>query len=196
MNKKLKILRKLLHIIFSIFLIWQSILLVNRLTNIQFTRLIDIVLNAIFINLFVTGIFTIVYSFPFYKLLPSKYYKINKTKQLKAFCKIIQMDLFKKILHYTLWKKKQNEKYYFNGKRNGFREFEINSMKAEFGHFLGFILIMVIIFYIGIKGSLLTAIIVFAINIIFNFYPFILQRYHRLRIELLKHSFNKNQYIL
>lgn len=184
----LKILLKSLHIMFSIFLIWQSILLVNRLTTNQFTRLTDILLNAIFINIFVTGIFTIVYSFPIYKLLPSKYYKINKTKRLKAFCKIIQIDLFKKILVHTLWRKRHNKKYYFNGTINGLRDFEINSMKAEFGHFIGFTIVMVITIYIGIKGSLQSAIMIFIINILFNFYPFILQRYHRSRIELLRQS--------
>jgi hypothetical protein len=139
-------------------------MLINRLTTYQFTGLTDIILNAIFINLFVTGIFTIVYTFPIYKLLPYKYYKISKPKQLKAFCKIIQMDLFKKILVNTLWRKRSNKKYYFNGTINGLRDFEINSMKAEFGHFIGFMIVMVITIYIGIKGSLLSAFMIFIIN--------------------------------
>lgn len=191
MNKVLRITRKLFHIIFSIFLMWQSIQLINRLSGNEFSRVTDIVLNSIFINLFVTGIFTIVYSFPVYKLIPSMYYKINRPKHLKSFCKIIKMGLFKKMLLYTLWNKKQNKKYYFDGSRNGLREFEIVTMKSEFGHFLAFIILIVIAVYIGIKGSLFIAVVVFIINILFNFYPFILQRYHRMRIEILRQAVYK-----
>jgi hypothetical protein len=155
------------------------------LDNLSINRSLSLsqsLLNAIFLNLFVTGIFTIVYSFPVYKLLPERYYSINNPKLFKSFCNLIKIEYFKKILLITFWRKKQNKKYFFNGTRNGFAEFKINTMKSEFGHFMGFIIVMILTIYIGIKINMVTALMVFIINIIFNFYPFILQRYHRQRL--------------
>ena len=90
--------KKLLHAGFSLFLIWQTFLL---LENLSFNRSLSFsqsLLNAILLNLFVTGIFTIVYSFPVYKLLPDNYYRINNPERLKSFCNLIKIEHFKKIL--------------------------------------------------------------------------------------------------
>ena len=174
--------KKLLHAGFSLFLIWQTFLL---LENLSFNRSLSFsqsLLNAILLNLFVTGIFTIVYSFPVYKLLPDNYYRINNPERLKSFCNLIKIEYFKKILLVTFWGKKQNKKYFFNGTRNGFAEFKLNTLKSEFGHFVGFVVVMILTIYIGIKINIFIALLAFVINIIFNFYPFILQRYHRLRL--------------
>lgn len=174
--------KKLLHIVFSIFLIWQTQVLLENLSINRTTSFSQSLLDGILLNLFVTGIFTIVYSFPFYKLLPERYYRINNPIMFKSFCNLIKVEYFKKILMITFWRKNQNKKYFFNGTRNGFAEFKINTMKSEFGHFLGFIVVIILTIYIGIKIYLVTALTAFIINIIFNFYPFILQRYHRLRL--------------
>ena len=97
--------KKLLHAGFSLFLIWQTFLL---LENLSFNRSLSFsqsLLNAILLNLFVTGIFTIVYSFPVYKLLPDNYYRINNPERLKSFCNLIKIEYFKKILLVTFWGK-------------------------------------------------------------------------------------------
>jgi hypothetical protein len=185
MNDIIKIIGKILHIGFSFFLIWQTIMLLNKLSINQSAEFPYRLLDALFLNLFVTGVFTIVYSFPIYKLLPDGFYNINNPKLFKSFCNIIHIELYRKLLLLTLWRKKQNKEYYFNGARSGFKGFEINLMKAEFGHFFGFTITVLLTFYIGIQGNLLTATIAFLINIIFNFYPFILQRNHQLRLNRL-----------
>ena len=146
----------------------------------------DKFLDAVFLNLFVTGVFTIVYSFPAYRLLPEKYYSIKNPGLLKITGRIIQIDLFKKLLTRTIWNKKQNKKYFFSGYRNGFSDLEIATRKSEFGHFAGFCLVMILAIVIGIKANYFTASMILVINIFFNFYPFMLQRFHRLRLTELR----------
>ena len=98
----MNILKKILHIGFSSFLVWQTFMLVERLLTNQQTDLSDKFLDAVFVNLFVTGVFTIVYSFPVYRLLPAGYYSIHNPRLLKMVGQIIQIELFKKLLIITI----------------------------------------------------------------------------------------------
>ena len=145
------------------------------------------------INLFITGIFTIVYSFPIYKMLPESYFKIKNPKQLMFLNKLIKIEIFRILLVSTIWSKQNNKKHFFNGTRKGFIEFEENTRKSEFGHFVPFILIIFMTIYVGIFNDLNKAIWIFLINIPFNFYPFILQRFHRMRLNRLKFNCKQNR---
>jgi len=185
------IIKKILHIIFSIFLIWQTVMLVERLLDNQPSDFSSRFIDAIFINLFVTGIFTIVYSFPVYRLLPSGYYKINNPRLLKSWGQIIRIDLFKKLLTKTIWNKNQNKKYFFSGYRNGFNDLDIATRKSEFGHFIGFYVVMILTLLIGFKTHYAIAIMIFIVNIFFNFYPFMLQRFHRMRMNEIKNRLSE-----
>jgi len=183
------IIKKILHSLFSLFLIWQTIMLVDKLLVNQVSNFLDRFIDAILINLFVTGIFTIVYSFPVYRLLPIGYYKIKHPRLLKICGQIIQIDLFKKLLIWIIWNQKQNKKFFFSGFRNGFDNLVISSMKSEFGHFIGFCIVMIFTIVIWIKESYSLAIMILIVNIFFNFYPFMLQRFHRLRLDELRNRF-------
>jgi len=185
----MNIFKKILHIVFSSFLVWQTLMLVERLLTNQSTDLLDKFLDAVFVNLFVTGVFTIVYSFPVYRLIPARYYSIHNPRLLKIVGQIIQIDLFKKLLTKTIWNKKQNKKYFFSGSRKGFGDLEITTRKSEFGHFVGFCIVMILTILIGFKTDISIAIMIFIVNILFNFYPFMLQRFHRLRLNELKNRF-------
>jgi hypothetical protein len=178
--------KKILHLIFSSFLVWQTFMLVERLLGNQPASFFDKFLDAIFLNLFVTGIFTIVYSFPAYKLLPERYYSIQNPVFLRQVGQVIQIELFKKLLTNTIWNKKQNKKYFFSGLRNGFGDLEISTKKSEFGHFFGFCIIMILTILIAFKSNYSLVIMISIVNMFFNFYPFMLQRFHRLRLSELK----------
>lgn len=182
----MRILKKITHLIFSSFLVWQSFILVERLLRNQTDNILDKFLDALFLNLFVTGVFTIVYSFPAYRLLPERYYSIQNPKLLRRVGEIIQMDLFKKLLTNTIWSKKNNKRHFFSGFRNGFIDMETATKKSEFGHFLGFCVVMLLTIVMAIKTLYLLAVMIFIVNILFNFYPFMLQRFHRLRVNELK----------
>lgn len=185
----MKALGKILHIIFSFFLVWQTSMLIDRILYNPPVDFSDKFLDSIFVNLFVTGIFTIVYSFPIYKLLPAKYYSIQNPKLLNFCGQIIQIGLFKKLLTTTIWNRKQNKKYFFSGFRNGFNDLETTTMKSEFGHFMGFCIVTILAIVVGIISSFLIAIMILFVNVFFNFYPFMLQRFHRLRLAELRRRF-------
>ena len=161
-------------------------MLVEKILTNKYSDFSDILLDSIFINLFVTGIFLIVYAFPVHRLLPEKYYIISNPRFLKTFGHIIHIKLFKKLLLHTIWTRKQNKKYYFNGLRAGFEDFEMTTIKGEFGHFMGFCVVMILTILIGLKTNLTITLTILFINIFFNFYPILLQRHHRLRIGELK----------
>ena len=173
-----------MHSIFAVFLIWQSIQLFDRIIfSSKSGSFPDLIVNAVLINLFITGIFTIVYSFPIYKILPEPYYKIRHPKQLVFLNKLFKIEIFRTLLRSTIWSKQSNKKHFFNGTRNGFIIFEENTRKSEFGHFVPFIIIIFMTIYVGIFNDLNKAIWILLINILFNFYPFILQRFHRMRLD-------------
>lgn len=182
-----KVFGKTMHSIFAVFLIWQSIQLFDRIvSNSKSGSFPDLIVNAILINLFITGIFTIVYSFPIYKILPESYFKITNPKQLIFLNKLFKIEIFRTLLRSTIWNKQNNKKHFFNGTRNGFIEFEENTRKSEFGHFVPFIIITFLTIYVGIFNDLYKAIWIFLLNIILNFHPFILQRLHRMRLNRIK----------
>jgi hypothetical protein len=146
----------------------------------------ELFFDALFLNIFVTGVFTIVYSFPAHRLLPDTYYSIHNPKLLTRVGKIIQMDLFKKLLTKTIWRERNNKKYFFNGFRGGIDNLEVAARQSEFGHFMGFCVVMSLAVFFAIKTSFLIAVMIFVVNIFFNFYPFMLQRFHRLRVNKVK----------
>jgi len=147
-----------------------------------------IIVNAIFLNLFITGIFTIVYSFPIYRILPESYYKIKNDRHLNYLNRLLKIELFRSFLRLIIWTKKNNRNYFFNGTRKGFKEFEENTKKSEFGHFIPFILIISITIYIGIFNDWKKALLILIIDFAFNFYPFILQRFIRMRLTRVKNN--------
>jgi hypothetical protein len=185
----MKIIKKILHSLFSVFLIWQTIMFVDKLLVNQVSNYPGRFIDAILINLLVIGIITIVHSFPAHKLLPLEYYKIKNPQLLKICGQIMQIDLYKKLLILTIWNRKQNKKYFFNGYRNGFDNMIISSMTSEFGHLIGFCIVMILTIIIGIKASYSLAIMILFVNLFFNFYPFMLQRFHRLRLDELRNRF-------
>lgn len=89
----------------------------------------------------------------------------------------------------TIWNRKQNKKYFFSGFRNGFNDLETTTMKSEFGHFMGFCIVTILAIVVGILASFLIAIMILFVNVFFNFYPFMLQRFHRLRLAELRSRF-------
>ena len=83
------------------------------------------------------------------------------------------------------------QKNYFDGTINGLTDFEIKTKKSEFGHLIPFILLTIICIYFVMKKLFWGAFFAMFINIIFNFYPVILQRHHRSRTARLKKILEK-----
>lgn len=134
-------------------------------------------------NLYFTGVAAFsVFALPVERLLPDAYYHINRPKNLQRFAKNIGLEGFQRLLLATVWRKKEKQKDYFNGKSTGLAEFDTNTRKSEFGHLIPFILLCFVTVILVIFGHAVASLTTLLINIFFNFYPVILQRVHRIRI--------------
>ena len=144
---------KILLLIASIFLIWQSIDLIINIDNFIINSWWSIFLSSFFINLFITGIFAFSgFAFPTQKLLPNSYYQIQDPKKLKKIYEAFQVHMFRRILLATIWKSKKQRKKYFNGTENGIPNLEEQSRKSEFGLLIPFIIISFVAIYLFIIG--------------------------------------------
>lgn len=171
----------------TVILIWISYDLLGIITKLEINSWILSIFIAWIINLVFTGIFAFSgFAFPTQKLLPKSYYKISHPKKLKKTYKTLKVNLFRQILLATLWKSQKQREKYFNGKENGISNLAEQSMKSEFGHLIPFIIICFVSSYLVLIGFFKLAVITFVINFIGNFYPIILQRHHRMRIQILR----------
>jgi len=179
--------KKTLLSVASIFLIWQSYDLLTHLDKLEINSWGLIIFIAWIINLYITGIFAFSgFAFPTQKLLPKSYYTIRHPEKLRRTYKLLRVDLFRKMLLATFWRNKKQRKKYFNGKEDGISNLVKQSMKSEFGHLLPFILIILLSFYLILSGALKLGLFALLINFIGNLYPIILQRHHRMRIQIIR----------
>ena len=168
-------------------MIWQSYDLLQMLPRLKDVSWGLAIFLAWIINLFITGIFAFsVFAFPTQKLLPGAYYKVRYPKQLKRWYKALNVELFRKMLLATLWKSQEKQQKYFNGKKDGIANLEEQSMKSEFGHLLPFLIINLVSIYMLTIGLTKLSLLTLLINIIGNLYPVILQRHHRMRIQIIR----------
>jgi hypothetical protein len=179
--------KKILFSIATVFLIWQSYSLLSNIDKLEINSLGLLIFIAWIINLFLTGIFAFSgFAFPTQKMLPKSYYKIYHPRRLKKSYKALRIDLFRQMLLVTLWKSQKQRKKYFNGKKNGIPNLVEQSMKSEFGHFIPFVIICFVSTYLIVIGLTKLGVCTFLINFVGNFYPIILQRHHRLRIQIIR----------
>ena len=184
MNKMVK---KILYSFASLFLIYQSLAILRSIHHLETDSFGLLLFLAWIINLFITGVFAFpTFAFPTHKLLPASYYTIRDFNIIKRLYQNFKVDWFRKFLLATLWRNKKQRKGFFDGTREGIEHLEVQSSKAEFGHLLPFIILTVVSIYLLIIGQFVLGIMCMLINIIGNFYPILLQRHHRMRIQLLK----------
>lgn len=179
--------KKILLSIASLFLAWQSLKLLQYIAEITITSWGLTIFIAWIINLFITGVFAFSgFAFPTQKLLPNNYYKVHHPKKLKKTYKLLNVELFRRMLLATLWKSQTQRQKYFNGKKTGMANLVEQSMKSEFGHLIPFLILSIVSIYLLTIGLAKLAVFTFLINVIGNFYPIILQRHHRMRIQLIE----------
>ena len=140
---------------------------------------------AMAFNLLITGVFAFAgFVFPTHKLLPGSYYQIKNVEALNTVYKWLGVVYFKYFLLMTFYRKADNKKY-FSGTKAGIIHFDYNTKQSEFGHLMAFIIIVVLSVIPLYTGHQQVFIWIHAINIVFNFYPIILQRKHRMAIQRL-----------
>jgi hypothetical protein len=179
--------KKVLFSVFGIFLGFQSwklvsIILVYR-SEANLT-LPESLVYAFLINLFLTGVFAFPgFVFPTHRMLPKAYYDISNPSVLSGLFKALGVKYFRILLMIAFWGKKKNKKKFFDGTRNGIENLIYQSKQSEFGHLAPLVLISVISFSFVVQQHYLLAAMTIFINVVGNFYPILLQRHHRMRIQ-------------
>ena len=180
-------LKKILLLTLSLFLIQQSYNLLGNIAGWKTLTLgVSIFLGWV-VNMYITGIFAFAgFALPTQKLLPESFYKINQPKKLKSLFKKLKGEWFRKFLLATVWRSKAQQAKYFDGTLSGIEHFETQSKKSEFGHLFPFIILTPVGIYLIIKGLVAFGVATLVFNILGNFYPILLQRHHRMRIDVLR----------
>jgi len=138
---------------------------------------------ALLLNLFITGVFAFIgFAYPTSKLLPSVYYTVRYPRFMQRLAKAIGMTFFRVGLLKVFWGSEKNRKKYFNGTKQGIRNFDFQTRQSEFGHLAAFIPLLGVAVYMLAKGHVISSLITSVVNFIGNFYPIILQRLHRIQI--------------
>jgi hypothetical protein len=181
------ILKKIALSCASVFLLYQSINFLPLFTQISnTTHLGATLLIAGGINLFITGIFAFAgFAWPTENLMPRSYYLVTRKAALKKYCKALGIDYFRQFLLMTFWRDKNQQKRYFDGSKKGLTILARNARKSEFGHLLPFCLITALCAYLASLQLWWLIVFTTVINIFFNLYPILLQRQHRMRIDIM-----------
>jgi hypothetical protein len=182
--------KQLLFVTISIFLIYFSYDLISKIVDVEITSWPWIIFTAWAINMAVTGIFAFPgFVLPTERLLPDSYYHIRQPERLARVFRILGVEAFRKFLLATLWRDQKRNKQYFNGTPGGMDNLLTQSRKSEFGHLIPFLLLIVVSAFFFSKGKAALGSATIVINILGNFYPVILQRQHRLRISRIRQRF-------
>ena len=180
---------KVLLPLVSIFLAFQSYKLVSSMHQFKIESVPALLLIAWLINMFVTGVFALTgFVHPTQKLLPDVYYSIRNPELLTRVYNFLRVGLFRKFLLATIWKNRRKQKTYFNGKKSGFSNLAEQSRKAEFGHLIPFVILLLISIYFLLIHLPMLGFFVLLWNLLGNLYPVILQRHHRMRIQRIMNS--------
>lgn len=182
----MKIIKKIFFSLLSLFLLFFSFTSLKQILAFgpEQLGLKSSLYLGFMINLCVTGIFAFPgFVFSTSKALPENYYIIKRPSKLIHWYNVLGVKYFRKLLIIFFWGKKDHRKKFFDGTKSGLKQFIYQSKQSEFGHLGALVLLLIINLLFLIPGYNLLVLFTFLINIIGNFYPVILQRYHRIRIQ-------------
>ena len=168
----------------SAFLLYQSIRLTPQFPNVAGAGWPLTLLIGWGYGLFVTGIFAFAgFAYPTQRLLPAAYYRVRRPDVLRRWYRRLGVSWFRGALLATLWRGKEQSGRYFNGRRDDLHHLRVQSEKSEFGHLLPLIVVTGVAVWLLARGAVRLAVVMQAVNVVGNFYPIVLQRYHRQRLD-------------
>ena len=190
----MKVAKKILLPVFSLFLIYRSVELMRQLmhsdpADFTFSESLFI---AFLLALYITGVFAFPgFAYPTSRVLPERYYALKNPPKLEWLYDFLGVKYFNVLLLFAYWGRKKNRRKYFDGTRKGFPNFIYQSRQSEFGHLGALVSIGFLSMVLLVKGYIVLFLIMTLINVIGNLYPVILQRYPRIRIEKLLARYKK-----
>jgi hypothetical protein len=173
---------------FSVFMLWQSFLLVSSIVkDPPAVSLGAVLFESIRLNFYILSVFTLCFAWPLHRLLPDSYYKAVRSKSFASACRILRIEMFRSFLTRTIWNSQLSKtllynRLMFDGTRRGLAQYDNNTRRAEFIHAAAFIASLAVSLYIGISAAPLLAAGVVLVNVVWNFYPTILQRHQRSKL--------------
>jgi hypothetical protein len=188
--------KKIIFPILALFLAYRSWELLRAIWFMEAGTLEGplLIFIPVLLNLFITGVFAFPgFVFPTHRLLPSGYYKVRNKARVLKFYRVLGIEYFKKALLLAFWGKEKNRKRFFDGTRQGLENLEYQTKQSEFGHLGAFVLLQAAVLLLLMKEAYWMALITMALNVVFNFYPIVLQRHHRIQMERVKNILDKRQ---
>ena len=136
-------------------------------------------------SMMVTGAFALSgFVLPTDRLLPERYYRIRRPERLGALYRGLGVDVFRRALLATLWRRRAMQRAYFDGSASGLDHLAARSRASEFGHVVPFVLLTVAGSMWIASGAAGLGLWTLAVNV--HLYPVLLQRHHRMRIQRMR----------
>jgi len=179
------LLQRVLLSALSAFFIWRSAVFLPWLVkHPQPASISTILIQSVRLDFYLLGMFAIGFAWPIHRIFPDLYYESVHSESFASVCTFLRIKQFRRLLRLTFWRPWLSKQFFFDGTRNGLAQFDQNTRRAEFIHAAAFVVILLACLYIGMSGDHLLAVAAFLVNVVWNFYPVILQRYQRSRLRV------------
>ena len=176
--------KKVLLTLAAAFLLYQTVRLTPQLPRVADAEWGLTLFLGWFYALCVTGVFAFAgFAYPTQELLPDGYYRVREPARLRKWYRWLGGAWFRRVLLATLWRGKEQSGRYFNGRRDDLRHLSVQTEKSEFGHLLPLVILTGVAVWLLLRGAVRLAVVMQVVNVAGNFYPILLQRYHRQRLD-------------
>lgn len=124
------------------------------------------------------------------KKIWENYFKTNEIEKNNKIYRILGVPIFKRVVMKLVMSGKVSNYNLMEYSIKGLKEYEYQTRNNEFKHLLFCILMLIITIGLLYIGDYVKAVVSLILNIVVNIYPILLQRYNRIRIEiiLLRHK--------
>jgi hypothetical protein len=179
--------QKVLLTALSGFFIWRSAVFLSWLVqNPQSASVSTVLFQSIRLDFYLLGIFAICFAWPIHRLFPDSYYEAVRSQSFASLCTFLRIKQFRKLLRLIFWRPWLSKRFFFDGTRSGLAQYDQNTRRAEFIHTMAFVVILLASLHVGVSGDPLLAVAVFLVNVVWNFYPAVFQRYQRSRLPAVR----------
>jgi len=115
--------------------------------------------------------------------LAGEYYNLKKWEANGTIYKWFGVNGFRKFLVLTGWEKVIRAANPVKNDLAALKNLEHGTRQSEFGHLIVFFIVLGMNIFVAFRYGISKSLSLFILNIIFNFYPVILQRYNRPRLQ-------------
>jgi hypothetical protein len=115
--------------------------------------------------------------------LVSTYYNSKKWEAEGEIYKWFGVDVFRKILVWVGWEKLNKASNPVSKNLYTLKHLEYRTRQSEIGHLIIFFIVLIFNLVVVFKYGIIQSLWLFFLNIVLNFYPILVQRYNRPRLQ-------------